>query len=119
MKIFTLLVLLFKTAAFGQQLSSESLNVKTAFDQMKSHPDSSHKNIYIKSLPDNYTTFSRIFDPPNFGELYDSSSEYIFVLDTISEIFPNEVCNKLLALAVNGENYLIRSPFIADATVYL
>jgi len=110
---------------FGQELrtkkvSPSSLKVKEEFYQVKNNP----KNLeiqkkYLELFPKDYSTFSKIFDPEDFSELYDSSYEYIFILDSISKNYPHEVGIKIIHIAKDGEEYLKRTAFISDATSYL
>ena len=122
---YSFLICCFFLQAFAQhhtpsKLSATSLKVQRAYQSLMSDRQSIHlQELYVRSFPNDYNTFARVFDPPDFGELYDSSYEYIFILDSIAEHHPIEVCNKIISLAKDGERYLKQSGFIADAPAEL
>ncbi len=122
---YALIVLTLYGACFAQKkanpkLDSLSQSIHDAYFAMWGTPDSlAAQAIYIERLPSDYRTFAEVFDPPDFRYLYNASDEYLDALYTISDNFPTTVCQKLVMLSKDGELYLKRSPFIADANAVL
>jgi hypothetical protein len=101
-------------------LSPVSQKITDAYNTLATKPNSKQiQKLYLETLPNDYKTFERVFDPPDFTQLYDSSDKYLFILNSIADSLPNDVCHKLISLAKHGELYLKKSAFIADAPNYL
>ena len=107
-----------QTQAFG--LSQPSIKIKQAYHNLVINQNSKQlQAVYLKTIPDNYIAFAKVFNPPNFEELYDSCDYYLFLLEVISENYPKELCTKLISIAKDGEQYKEQSDFIADAPAIL
>jgi hypothetical protein len=101
-----LLILCLVSEIFSQghkatTLSPVSQRIKDAYNILMAGPNSKQlQKFYLETLPTDYETFERVFD-------------------SIADSLPNDVCHKLISLSKDGEKYLIKSAFIADAPNYL
>ena len=97
---FALLFLCFLAAnAFPQGLSIESQNIKTAYEQLKEHPEVKRVQLrYLHKFPNNKKQFLRIFNPDNLGQLYSGSYKYISLFIELAKKYPNEVMDKAIRI---------------------
>jgi len=83
-----------------KQLSIDAKIIKDAYDMLIREPNCKKNQIdYINKFPDNWNKFIKIFHPEDFNELYDKSHYYIWMLDTLSNEYPNEIGTLLIKLS--------------------
>jgi hypothetical protein len=96
------IILLFTSVVdltYAQQLSSKAKQIISAFAQLKKHPDSKEDQLnYIKIFPENSTEFLQIFDPSDFGQLYDDSYQYIEAFVKLGKYYPIAIIKRSITI---------------------
>lgn len=93
-------------------LSLEAQRVQAAYTKLLSASSNPTNQLaYLNAFPCTYNEFISIFMPPDFKQLYDGH-EYIFALDEIGKVFPEQTLSKLLPLETTAR-------WNADAVNYL
>ncbi|MBS1524029.1 MAG: hypothetical protein JST19_00180 [Bacteroidetes bacterium] len=95
-KPLQIILVLIATAnlALPQQLSTKSKQVKSAYIQLKEHPDSKTYQLnYINIFPKDTTQFLSVFNPPGYGQLSDGF-DYIEGFFRLAKYHPVAVISK-------------------------
>mgnify|MGYP001564002018 CR=1 FL=1 len=95
-----------------KKLSLQAQELKSSLAVLKANPrDKSAQTQYLQKFPKDIQTFRRLFDPPDFSELYDGN-DYIFALRDLEQDQPIQVGELLISLSKDA-------PQGADALSYL
>lgn len=95
-----------------EKLSLQAQELKISLTALKASPkDKSAQTQYLKKFPKNIGAFQRLFNPPDFSELYDGA-DYIFALRDLAQDHPVVVGELLIDLTKDA-------PQGADALSYL
>ena len=84
-------------------LSDRAKNIRAKFVELRNNIDNTNLwEEYLKILPKTKTDFKRIFDPDDFSELYNSSHEYIFILNSTPETNRKEIIALVFSITKLG-----------------
>lgn len=82
-----------------KKLSSQAQELKSSLAILQANSmDKSAQTKYLQKFPKDILTFRRLFDPPDFSELYDGH-EYILVLSDLAQDQPVQVGELLIGLS--------------------
>lgn len=98
MKKSTLILALFLIifTASAQKLSIRSKEIKAAFERLNNHPDSKKDQLYyLDTFPDNQQDFIAVFNPSDYGQLYDGH-DYINAFLKLDQYYPARVISKAI-----------------------
>ena len=100
--ISTILFLLFYQSLFSQALIPDAAKVKSAYEKLM--VDTSNKTLqksYVDAFPSNTKTFLNVFQPKNFGQLYEESYKYLQLFEKCATLYPQEVVSKCVNIGKN------------------
>ncbi|WP_375417203.1 hypothetical protein [uncultured Hymenobacter sp.] len=103
LSFFLSLILLSPIQANGpESLSAESRLVQEAYLAYTAKPLSEKTQLnFLRAFPKSGVAFRRIFDEPNFGQLYETSINYISSLEKLSNRYPKQVLRLEITLGKN------------------
>lgn len=105
MKILLLVFLSFVNV-FSQNdtLNNSSKIVVNAFEDLELNPTNKEFQLnYIHSFPNNWAIFLSVFQPEDYSQLYNTSSKYIILLDSLTQFYPEQIGDILINLASEAQ----------------
>lgn len=97
-----LLLLLWPVLSFSQALSARSKQIKNAYEELENDTGSKKNQLtYLHIFPTSSKEFKEIFDPKDFGQLYNDSYKYIEAFVKLDKYYPMQVIDKAVDIGKN------------------